>query len=156
MKSLATIVFTSFALCCVAAPARAQKSEPSSPVITDAWVRATVPGATVSGAYMHIKSAKPFRLVKAESPVAGIVELHNMTMKDGVMEMKAMDSVDIPASKLIELKPGGVHVMLMMVKQPIKPGDKVPLILTFEGADKKPVVMKVDAVAKERDSSHQH
>ena len=156
MKSLASVAFALCALSLVASTTLAQKIDPAVPAITEAWARSTVPGATVSGAYMHIKSPRPLKLVKAESPVAGLVELHNMTMKDGLMEMKAMDSVDIPASKLIELKPGGVHVMLMMVKQPIKPGDKVPLILTFEGADKKPVVMKVDAVAKERDSSHQH
>jgi copper(I)-binding protein len=157
MKSLATLMFTGCALCCAAVPAHAQKIDPAPPAITDAWVRTTVPGGTVSAAYMHIKSTKPLRLVKAESPVAGLVELHNMTMKDGVMGMKAMDAVDIPADKMVELKPGAMHVMLMMVKQPIKAGDKVPLILTFEAADKKPVVIKLDAVAQEKGpSGHMH
>jgi copper(I)-binding protein len=91
--------------------------------------------------------------VKAETSVAGIVEIHNMSMKDSVMEMKAVDAVDIPANKSVELKPGGLHVMLMKVAQPINTGDKVPLILTFEGADKKPVIVKLDATAQERAAS---
>jgi periplasmic copper chaperone A len=141
----------------IAFPAAAQKPSASLPVITDAWVRITVPGATVSGAYMHIKSAEPVKLVKAETPAAGLVELHNMSMKDGVMEMKAMDAVEVPANKVVDLKPGGMHVMLMMVKKPINKGDKVSLTLTFEGADKKPLVVKVDAIAQEKDSGqHKH
>jgi hypothetical protein len=157
MKSIAPIIFTGCALCCAAASAHAQKIDPGPPAVTDAWVRTTVPGGKVSAAYMHIKSAKPLRLVKAESPVAGLVELHNMTMKDGVMEMKAMDAIDVPADRMVELKPGAMHVMLMMVKQPIKAGDKVPLILTFETADKRPVVIKLEALAQEKGpSGHQH
>lgn len=144
----------------ISLPAAAQKAgtpPATAPLITDAWVKTTVPGATVSGAYMHIKSAQPVKLVKAESPVAGLVELHNMSMKDGVMEMKAMDAVDVPANKVVDLKPGGMHVMLMMVKKPINKGDKIPLTLTFEGADKKPLAVKVEAIAQEKDSgSHKH
>ncbi|MBL8522622.1 MAG: copper chaperone PCu(A)C [Betaproteobacteria bacterium] len=144
----------------ISLPVAAQKNAAAAaavPVVTDAWVKTMVPGATVSGAYMHIKSAQPVKLVKAESPVAGLVELHNMSMKDGVMEMKAMDAVDVPANKIVDLKPGGMHVMLMMVKKPIGKGDKVPLTLTFEGADKKPLVVKVEAVAQEKDSGlHKH
>ena len=151
MNSFATVAFAACAsLLFAASTAHAQKKGPDSPAITDAWVKASVPGATVSAAYMRIKSATPLKLVRAETPVAGLVELHNMTMKGGVMEMKAMDAVDIPANQTVELKPGGMHVMLMMVKQPIKSGDKVPLTLTFEGADKKPLVIKLEAVAREK------
>ena len=135
---------------------RAQKSN-AMPTIFDVWVKTTVPGGTVSAAYMHIKSAVPVKLVKAESPIAAIVEIHEMKMNDGVMEMKGLDAVEIPANKLIDLKPGGLHIMLMKLKKSINPGDKVPLTLTFEGADKKPFVVKLDAVAKEKHSSgHKH
>ena len=155
MSSTKTFIATLTLL--IAIPASAQKPSANLPVVTDAWVRITVPGATVSGAYMHIKSAQPVKLVKAETPAAGLVELHNMSMKDGVMEMKAMDAVEVPANKMVDLKPGGMHVMLMMVKKPINKGDKVPLTLTFEGADKKPLVVKVEAIAQEKDSGqHKH
>ena len=131
-------------------------AQADAPKITDAWVKSTVPGATVSAAYMQIQSASTIRLVKAETPAAGLVELHNMSMKDGAMEMKAMDAVEVPAGKSVTLKPGGMHVMMMKLKQPIKAGDKVPLILTFEGADRKPLVVKLDAPARDAMQTHGH
>ena len=157
MKSLAPLAFAAWSLLSAAPAAHAQPIAPAAPTITDAWVKASLPGATVSAAYMHIKSAKPLKLVRVDTPVASIVELHNMTMKDGVMEMKAMDAVEIFPNKRVELTPGGMHVMLMQVKQPIKAGDKVPLTLTFEAADKKPLVVRLDAVARDQVAgSHAH
>ena len=123
------------------------------PTVSGAWVRTTVPGGSVSAAYMQIKSATAMKLVKAETTFAGLVEIHNMKMNDGVMEMKALDSLAVPAGTLVELKPGGTHVMLMEVKKPITKGDKVPLVLTFESAGKKQVVVKVDAIAQENNAS---
>ena len=68
-----------------------------------------------------------------------------------------MDVVEIPANKSVEFKPGGLHVMLMNVAKPIKPGDKVPLVLTFEGTDKKPVVVKLDVTAQDKSTTaHKH
>lgn len=128
----------------------------NAPVVKDAWVKTTIPGAQVSAAYMSIESTTPSKLVKAESPRAGIVELHDMKMKDGVMEMKAEPSFAVPAKGALNLKPGGKHVMLFKVAEPIKAGDKVPLTLTFEGADKKPVVVKVEAVAREAGAATHH
>ncbi len=119
-----------------------------APVISNVWIKATIPGSNVSAAYLRIKSAKVVRLVKAETPVAGIAELHSMNMKDGVMEMKAEDAFTVPAGKVIELKPGGMHIMLMQVARPINAGDKVPLTLTFEGANEKPLVIRVEALAR--------
>ncbi|MBL8513120.1 MAG: copper chaperone PCu(A)C [Betaproteobacteria bacterium] len=128
----------------------------SAPVVKDAWVRTTVPGAKVSAAYMNIESPSATKLTKVETPRAGIVELHDMKMKDGVMEMKAEPSFAVPAKGALELKPGGKHVMLFKVAEQIKAGDKVPLSLTFEGADKKAVVVKVEAVAREGGAAKHH
>ncbi len=149
MKSWARITFAAF----LAAASLQARSQEAGPTITDAWVKTTVPGGHVSAAYMSIKSTKPLKLVKAETPVAGIVEIHNMNIKDGVMEMKAVDEVDIPANKVVELKPGGLHVMLMKVAKAINTGDKVPLVLTFESANKKTIVVKLDATAREKAAS---
>jgi copper(I)-binding protein len=95
---------------------------------------------------MQISSAKPLKLIKAESPLTPNVEIHNMSMKEGVMEMRAVDAVDVPANKTVSLKPGGFHIMLIKVKQPINKGDSVPLKLTFETPDKK--FFSVDVAAK--------
>jgi copper(I)-binding protein len=125
--------------------AQTSAAEPSLK-ITDAWLKTTVPGGSVSAAYMQISSAKPLKLIKAESPLTPNVEIHNMSMKEGVMEMRAVDAVDVPANKTVSLKPGGFHIMLIKVKQPINKGDSVPLKLTFETPDKK--FFSVDVAAK--------
>jgi periplasmic copper chaperone A len=149
-----------FAAATVSSAAFAQKDakggEPTLKVF-DVWAKTTVPGGSVSAAYMHIKSGKPLKLVKAESPLTPTVEIHDMKMNNGVMEMKAIDAIDIPANKLIDLKPGGFHVMLIKVTKPINKGDKVPLKLTFERPDKTTFTQDVIAVGKERDThSHKH
>ncbi len=129
-------------------------SAAKSPVtISEIWARPSVPGGNVSAAYMQIKSSAPVKLIKVDAPVAGNVEIHNMNMKDGVMEMKAVDAIDVSANKMVELKPGGYHVMLMMLSKSINKGDNVGLKLTFEGADKKTFTMDVVARADEKGSS---
>jgi periplasmic copper chaperone A len=134
----------------------ANSAEPPSPVtVTNAWAKTTVPGGKVSAAYMDIKSTAPVKLLKAETAIAGNVEIHNMSMKDGVMEMKAVDAIDVPANKTVSLKPGGYHVMLMMLAASINKGDSVPIKLTFEGADKKPFTVDVKAKAQEKSAGNQ-
>lgn len=129
----------------------ANGAEPPSPVtVTNAWAKTTVPGGKVSAAYMDIKSTAPVKLLKAETSIAGNVEIHNMSMKDGVMEMKAVDAIDVPANKTVSLKPGGYHVMLMMLAASINKGDSVPIKLTFEGADRKMFTVDVKAKAQEK------
>ena len=125
--------------------------------ITGAWARATVPGQMVSGAYMQLKSDTPLKLVKAESPVAAMVEIHNVSMKDGVMSMSAVDAIELPVGKKVELKPGGYHIMLMQLKGPIKEGDNVPLTLTFEDAKKQKRVVNTSAKGQNKpDMDHKH
>ena len=135
-----------------ASTAQQTESNTAMPIVSGAWIKTTVPGGNVSAAYMQIKSPTPLKLIKAESPVAGIVEIHNMKMNNGVMEMKALDALDVPPDRLVELRPGGVHVMLMNVKKPINRGDRVPLTLTFEGVGKRPMVVKLEVVAQENNS----
>lgn len=115
----------------MAATAQAQVS------VKDAWVRATVPQQKATGAFMQIVSAKDARLVEAKSPVAGVVEIHEMAMVDQVMKMRAIPRLDLPAGKAVELKPGGYHVMLLDLKGQVKDGDTVPLTLVVEGKDGK-------------------
>jgi periplasmic copper chaperone A len=157
MKKLFTTILISLATTATFT-AHAQKpvAEPSLRVF-DVWAKTTVPGGSVSAAYMHIKSAKPLKLIKAESPIAQTVEIHDMKMKDGVMEMKAVEAIDIPPNKLIDLKPGGLHIMLIKVTKPINKGDTIPMTLTFESPDKKTFTVNVNAKGQEKDThSHKH
>lgn len=105
--------------------------------VKDAWVRGTVPAQKVTGAFMEISGTQAARLVSADSPLAAAVELHTMSMKDGVMKMTQLEGIDVPAGRSVRLAPGGFHMMLMGLKQQMKPGEQVPLKLTFELADKK-------------------
>lgn len=112
------------------------------------WVRATVPGQKATGAFMTLRSSQDARFVEARSPVAGVVEIHEMKHDGGMMRMSAIASLPLPAGRHVDLKPGGYHVMLMDLKRPIADGDAVPLTLVFEGADRKRVTMEVTAKAR--------
>ena len=116
--------------------------------VKDPWVRATVPQQTATGAFMRLSSPTDARLVSAISPVAGVVEIHEMKMENDVMKMRPVPSVAIPAGKGVELKPGGYHVMLMNLKAQVKEGDTVPITLVIEGKDKKRETVEVKATAR--------
>lgn len=105
-------------------------------IIKDAWIRGTVPGQNATGAFMELTGKSNARLVGVASPAAKQVEVHNMSMENGVMRMFPVDGVDLPAGKTVKLAPGGYHVMLMELRKPLNAGDKVPLKLTFELAGK--------------------
>jgi len=102
--------------------------------VKDAWVRSTVPGQMGTGAFMKITAKEGAKLVGVSSPVAGVGEVHEMKMEGDVMKMRAMPSLDLPAGKAVELKPGGYHVMLMDLKQALLKDSKVPLTLRFKDA----------------------
>ena len=116
--------------------------------VSEAWARATVPGQEVSGAFFSVKSLRPAQLIKVESSIAGNVEIHSMTMKNGVMEMRKLENLALPAGKLVKLAPGELHLMLLDIKQQLKPGDKVPLKLTLQYGDKTLGVKEINAVVK--------
>ena len=137
-----TVLLATALLAAFAAPAAAQVT------VSDAWVRATVPQQKATGAFMTLKSASDARLVGARSPVAGVVEIHEMVMDKDVMKMRAIKGLDLPAGKPVELTPGGYHVMLMGLKQQAKEGDKIPLTLIVEGKDKKRESIEVTATVR--------
>ena len=147
--TLAALIFAAF-------PVMAQVT------VKDPWVRATVSAQKATGAFMQITSAQDARLVEASSPVAGVVEVHEMVMEKDVMKMRAVKGLDLPAGKTVELKPGGYHVMLMDLKQQMKEGDTVPVTLVVEGKDKKRSTIEIKApvkplaAAKEMDGAHKH
>ncbi|BDI06398.1 copper chaperone PCu(A)C [Sphaerotilus microaerophilus] len=114
----------------------------------DAWVRATVAQQKATGLFVQLTSSTDARLVAVGSPAAGVVELHEMAMEGNVMKMRAVPGLDLPAGKTVELKPGGYHVMLMDLKQPIKDGDLVEVTLTIEGKDKKRETLTLKAPAR--------
>lgn len=116
--------------------------------VSEPWVRGTVPQQKATGMFAKITSTQGGKLVAAASPVAGVVEIHEMAMEGSTMRMRAIPGLDLPAGKAVELKPGGYHVMLMDLKQPLKDGDTVAVTLTIEGKDGRKETVEVKAPVK--------
>ena len=102
--------------------------------IDKAWARPTVAGQQGGGAFLSITSVSADRLISGSTPLAERFELHTMAMKGDVMEMRQVDAIELPAGQTVELKPGGLHVMFIGLKTPLKTGSKVPVTLKFEKA----------------------
>lgn len=113
--------------------------------VKDAWVRATVPQQKATGAFMQLQSTKDTKLVSVSSPLTPNVEVHEMAMQDNVMKMRQVPAIELPAGKVVELKPGSYHVMLMNLQKPVSVGDTVSLTLSFEGKDGKRETVEVQA-----------
>ena len=117
--------------------------------VNNPWVRATVPAQQVTGAFMTITAWVDLRLVAVSSPQAGMIEIHQMTMENNVMKMRALpNGMALPKGKAVELKPGGFHLMVMDLKQPMRQGAWLPLSLTVETKDKKRSTVMVSAEVK--------
>jgi copper(I)-binding protein len=122
--------------------------------VKEAWVRAPAPGQNVAGGYMELTSGTHALLIAVASPIAARAELHATTMDGGVMRMRQVESIVLPAAKTVKLAPGGSHVMLLDVK-PLKPGDKVPLTLTVQ-RDGSRSVFTVQAIVRGAGGSASH
>lgn len=114
--------------------------------VDNAWARATPGKSDIGAAYVTIHSPTADRLVAASTPVAKKAELHTMEMSGMVMKMRPISSIDIPAGQSVSLAPGGMHIMLMGLKQPLKAGQSFPLSLTFAKAGTRTVNVAVEKV----------
>ena len=126
--------------------------------VTAAWARATVAGQNTAGAYVELTSASDAFLVAAASPVAERVELHHMRVESGIMRMRSVQRIELPARKTVKLAPGSLHLMLIGVSRPLKAGDKLPLMLTFEapGGGKSVLEVEAEVRAVGATGSHHH
>lgn len=131
----------SLLVCALGAQAQSLKAD-------QPWVRATVAQQKATGAFMNLSSSQAGRVVEARSPVAGVVEIHEMKMEGSVMKMRALPALELGAGQSVELKPGGYHIMLMDLKNALKPGDEVPISLVFETKDGKRETLEVKAPAR--------
>ncbi len=112
--------------------------------IDGAWVRTAVPGQQGTGGFMKITAKQDMTLVGISSPVAGVSEVHEMSMDGGVMKMRALpNGIDLPAGKTVELKPGGMHLMLMDLKQALTKDSTIPVTLMFKDKAGKDLKMEI-------------
>lgn len=135
-------------LTALTASAGAQRSSVKA---EDAWVRQPAPSRDVTAAYLVLvnDSDDAVRVVAGESTMAKTVELHEMAMDGSMMRMRQVKEIAVPPKSRVELKPGGLHVMLFGLKQPLKAGDLVPLTLTLADGNK----LSFEATVRPPDSS---
>lgn len=127
--------------------------------VFDPYVRLVPPGQPNSAAFMRIQNAgaRPYRLVRAESPAAEIVELHTHIHEDGAMKMRPVKEITVPARGEVALEPGGLHIMLIQLKRPLKEGETAPLTLVFDDGSRKTVQAAVrHPAARGHDVHHHH
>lgn len=157
-------------LCCLlsAVPASAEPARRVTGLdVTNAWVRAMPPGASVASGYLNLLNIgkKEQRLVSLSSPLAQTVEIHGTTMVNGQMQMRPIkNGLSIPAGEILELSPSGQHLMLIGIKQDFVPGMVVPLSLVM--ADGSVLELKIPvrdatqdaaaAAAQEHQHEHHH
>lgn len=124
-----------------------------------AWARPTAAGQAVGGGYVRlVGGAASDRLVAARTDIAARVELHTMSMDGNIMRMRQVDAVAVPAGQTVELKPGGLHLMLMDLKAPLVAGSQFALTLQFEKAGdvKVDVQVRTAAPGMKAASPHEH
>lgn len=123
------------------------------------WSRATPPGARVAAGYLKIENngAAGDRLIAATMERAGRAEIHEMSVTDGVMRMRELPAgVGIPSKGSAELKPGGLHIMLMDLTGPLLQGERIKGFLTFERAGTVDVEFAVEPIGAAPASRHEH
>jgi copper(I)-binding protein len=155
---LATLAASLLISSLAAAPLLAHQFDQGNLTITHPWARPTPPGLKVSAVYFSIKNRGNVadRLVGGSSPVAGRTELHETRMEGGMAMMRPVESVTIPAQGTVKAEPGGLHIMLLDLKQPLEVGKKIPVTLKFERAGEVKVEAVVEDTRKSADTDHSH
>jgi len=146
LTKLAGIVLVA---CALADSVLAEDIKAGDLVISRAWSRATPSGAKVAGGYLTIenKGSLPDRLVGGGGEAAGRIEVHEMAMNNGVMTMRPLEQgLTIEPGKTVKLAPGGYHLMLFDLKNPLRQGEKVGVTLEFERAGKVSFPLDVQGV----------
>ena len=122
--------------------------------VSDAWARATAPGQDSGVVFMHITSRKKANIIAVSSSVAGSADIHSMAHENGVMKMRVMETLPLPAMRKVVLASGGDHLMLNDLKQPLQAGGNVTITLTVQYADKRTERIKVKAEIRSLTDSH--
>ncbi|MEE4637508.1 MAG: copper chaperone PCu(A)C [Wenzhouxiangella sp.] len=113
-------------------------------VITDAWSPEAPPGRMMAGFMeLHNQSDEAIVLVDGESPLFGHVEIHTMIMDEGVMRMRRLEELVIEAGQSVELRPGGLHLMLIEPLEPLALGDTIDITLIDDQGDHHPLVSEI-------------
>lgn len=161
-RHLLILIFSAGIACLSIAHAAPAPTDSSKDIvsITDAWVRSTNAGQEVGAAYMTLTSAEDASLSSVTSDVSNSVEIHSMSMENGVMKMRMLDKLALTARKPYALAPGGYHLMLFDLKKPLTAGEQVNFVLYFETKNKlkfsQKIKVMVQSAATDDNSHSQH
>lgn len=124
--------------------------------IIDPYVRAVPASQEQTAAYMTLRNngATTVTLVQAASPAARAVELHTVMDEGGVKKMRPVAKIDVPAGGETQLKPGGLHIMLIGLKRPLTEGASVPLTLTFADGTRREIRAPVRVIGAAAPAQH--
>lgn len=124
---------SAFLLSCLASPSA---SYAASLKVTNAWIRALPPGAKATAGYLVIENEKkqPDKLISASTTIGDSLEFHETVKENGMASMEERSQIVIPPGKVVRFKPGSLHIMIMGIKEPLKEGLEVPILLNFEKA----------------------
>jgi copper(I)-binding protein len=147
MSILPRLGVLALALIALAAPASAHEVKIGTLVVTDLWTRATPPGAPAAGGFLTITNTgtETDRLVAASSEL-GPCSLHETVTENGIASMRPVDGIEIPAGGTVKLAPGGYHIMIEGLTQPLAEGGEAPISLTFEKAGSVDTFLHVEAI----------
>lgn len=114
-------------------------------VVSEAWARASAPGQDSAAVYLRVTSQQDARLIAVTSAAADSAEMHSMSHDKGVMKMRELNALSLPAGQEVVLGSGGDHLMLLGLKKPLKVGSKVPLTFTVQFTDRRKEKIEVKA-----------
>ena len=125
-------------------------------IVEDAHIRESIPGAPNSAAFMILKntSEQDVVLTSATSDLARATELHNHINDEGVMRMREVPEIVVPAGQSVELKPGGLHVMFMGLATPLKQGEQGSFTLVDQSGHEYPVQAPVKKIKMQMKQGH--
>ncbi len=152
-RALALLVASSAIVACNSAP------EPAGIEITEAWSRATPPGATTGAGYFTVTNHGPHedRLIGVGSPIAAGVELHESSVDaNGMAHMRPLESVPLPVGDEVRFEPEGKHLMFVDLRQPLAADERVPITLRFEHAPAQTIQLAVQPLGSDAPGAHEH
>jgi periplasmic copper chaperone A len=155
MRRHAALALFALAISNVAVPAGAADPAPPTVTVSAAWARATPPGMAVAAVYLTVTGgSQADRLVGAQTPRAGMAQIHVVTQAEGMARMRETEGIEVPAHESVSLAPQGTHIMLMDLPRPLVAGERFPLTLQFERAGKLDVSVEVRAPGAAAPAAH--
>jgi len=129
---------------------------PYDPIVSKAWVGESVPGQTTSTLQLNLTTVKPVKLVSVSSPFAASVEIHSLMKYKGTMKLQVVSNLQLPDHRTITFGSNGLFLMMEGINQPLKIGDRVPVNLVFEFADRQTKTISTNAEVRKMELSYKH